>query len=224
MSPLKIYTGVAIIAAVTAYGGWSLRGRFAVPDRYAPQNQPIPVKGIIADDLTGVDSGGRPVSFQEAAKGRVTACSYLFTKCPHGCAIVFTAMRDLRDRYGSHPDFQLASVAVLPDRDSPEILREFAVSQGVRPEDRWLLLSGFERQPCWDFMHRQLKLEPTRETPPEERLSTCDFCEHDLRIVLIDRRSQIRGHYAVMQLNEKDRSFMIAKLIADAGRLLDGEE
>lgn len=31
--------------------------------------------------------------------------------------MVFTVMRELRDLYGTRDDFQLASVAVLPDTD-----------------------------------------------------------------------------------------------------------
>lgn len=223
MSPLKIYSGVAIIAALTAWGAWSARNRFRLPDPYAPEHQPIPVKSAITADLAGTDAAGQPASFA-AVKGKVCACSYLFTRCPHGCAIVFGAMRELRDRFGSHPDFHLASLAVLPDMDSPGVLREFAVSQGVNTSDPWLLLTGFTRASVWQFTETQLGMTPTRETPSGERLSSCDYCEHDLRIVLIDRQSRIRGHYAVMQTNEKDRAFMLEKLINDTRRLLEDKD
>lgn len=85
-------------------------------------------------------------------------------------------------------------------------------------------MSGYARETAWDFMHEQLKLEPTRETPPDQRLSSCDFCEHDLRIVLIDRQSRVRGLYPVMSPDAKTRDFYREKLIRDTGRLLDGTD
>lgn len=219
----KIYAGVAVIAALTARASWSMWQGLRRPDPYAPENQPIPVKQPVTADLSGTNAEGLPAAFS-AVRGKVSACSYLFTKCPHGCAIVFGAMRELRDNFGSNPDFHLASIAVLPDLDTPDVIQNFATSQGVKKTDPWLFLTGFPRQTVWDFMQHQLMMDPTRETPVKERLSSCDYCEHDLRIVLIDRQSRVRGHYAVMQADPATRKFITEKLINDTRRLLEGEE
>lgn len=223
MSALKIYSGVAVIAALMGYTSWSMFHQFQRPDRYRPENQELPVSATISGDLTGTGTDGKPVSFSKF-KGKVAVCSYLFTQCPHGCSQVFTVMRDLRDLYGTHPDFHLASIAVLPDKDPPEFLKAFAISQGVKEDDPWTFMSGYERETAWNFMHEQLRLEQTRETPPDQRLSSCDFCEHDLRIVLIDRHSQVRGYYQVMNPDAKARDFYKEKLIGDVRRLLDSGE
>ena len=223
MSPLRMYTGIAVIAALTAFSSWSLFRKFQRPDPYQPGNQPLPVTATITGELTGTGLDGKPVQFSQT-RGKVSVCSYLFTKCPHGCSMVFTVMRELRDLYGTRDDFQLASVAVLPDQDPPEFLKAFAESQGVKSTDPWIFMSGYARETAWDFMHEQLKLEPTRETPPDQRLSSCDFCEHDLRIGLIDRQSRVRGLYPVMSPDAKTRDFYREKLIRDTGRLLDGAD
>ena len=140
-----------------------------------------------------------------------------------GCAEVFGVMRKLNEKFGTNPDFHLASIAVVPDLDPPDYLKIFAQSQGVADSSPWTFMSGHVRQQGWDFMHQELKLEPTREIPELDRRSPCDICEHDLRIVLIDRQSQIRGYYQVSVPDKETRELMQEKILNDVQRLLEGE-
>ncbi len=219
--PWRLYAAVAGIALAVAGGSWFFRHKLlAQPGR---STAALPVLGTVEGDLRGTDAAGSAISFSES-KGHVTACSYLFTKCPHGCSQVFTVMRELRDTFGQRPDFRLASVAVLPDLDPPSFLKDFAASQGVAPDDPWTFLSGTQRQTVWSFMHTGLGLEMTRETPEGERLSQCDYCEHDLRIVLIDRHQRIRGYYQVMNPNTEARELIKTRLFQDTRLLLDSAE
>lgn len=223
MTASKMYSLVAVVFVATVAGSWALHQHLRRPDPYDPRNQPIPIKETVQSDLAGTGTDGKPASFIEASRGKVTVCAYLWTACPEGCANVFLTMRELRDFFAGRKDLQFINVAVLPDLDPPEKLREFAVSQGVKPEDPWLMLSGFPRETAWDFMHQQLGFNPT--PPPtfkEDSPECCRRCEHDLRIVLIDRQARVRGHYQVNDPVEETRAFFRAKLFGDTGRLLDG--
>lgn len=217
-SPRLIYGVVGLLALAVAGGSWQLKR--LIDHRAAASGKSLPVLGTITGDLAATTSEGRPARFSDL-KGKVIACSYLYTKCPHGCALVFGSMRRLHEQFGSRPDFHVASIAVLPEQDPPAFLREFASGQGISARDSWTFYSGFARETAWAFMHQNLKMEMTRETPPGERVSDCDFCEHDLRIALIDRQGRVRGLYQVMNPNAAARELTVAALLGDTKRLLD---
>jgi cytochrome oxidase Cu insertion factor (SCO1/SenC/PrrC family) len=69
-------------------------------------------------------------------------------------------------------------------------------------------------------MDQQLLLTPAQPIPPEERLNPLDTYEHDLRIVLIDRESQVRGYYSVFHPQEEVAELMQENLEADLVTLL----
>lgn len=212
-----IVGGIGLAASIGSYFlNRHLKQTFVMPP------QPLPIYGKVEADFSAKDPEGKDVRFS-AMKGKVIACSYLFTKCPMGCAEVFRVMKVLEEKYGSNPDFHLTSIAVVPDLDPPDFLKAFAQSQGVGAEDSWTFMSGHERADGWNFMHQQLKLEMTREIPEKDRLSACDVCDHDLRIVLIDRSMQVRGYYQVMVPDKETRDFTQERLVTDVGRLLKGE-
>lgn len=218
--PWRFWLLIVAISTLGILGSWLLnRG---MKQKFPEMFQPIPRYGQIQGDLEAKDRNGKPVRFSEM-KGKIIACSYLYTKCPHGCAEVFGTMKILHEKYGSNPDFHLVNVAVAPDLDPPDFLDAFANSQGLAGKTGWTFMSGHPRQTGWDFMHQQLRLEETKEIPPAERMSACDICDHDLRIVLIDSTLQIRGFYQVMVASKETREFMQEKLVKDVGRLLAGE-
>lgn len=180
---------------------------------------PLPVYGKISAPLTTEERMGRTVS-TTALQGKVWLAAYTYSRCPHGCLGVVAHMLGLRDEFGSRPDFHLVSVAVGPEIDTAENLRAFASASGVNDTDPWWFLSG-NREALRDFMTFQLGLAPTIDTPEEERLSEFDLFEHDLRVVLIDRDSRIRGYYEVQNPDAATAALHLERLRADVRRLLD---
>ncbi len=178
----------------------------------------IPVRSTITGDLTATERTGRVVRLSEL-RGKVVVCAYVYTVCPHGCAAVIGEMQKLFKLYGQRDDFQLVSIAVLPEHDTPEFLSAYADGLGLKPTDPWWFLTG-NRQEIWDYMDQQLLLTPAQPIPPEERLNPLDTFEHDLRIVLIDRESRVRGYYSVFHPQEEVAELMQENLEADLLTLL----
>lgn len=129
-------------------------------------------------------------------------------------------MVKLNERFRGNPDFHQISIAVIPERDSPELFKAHAEALEVRPTDPWWFLTG-KREDMEQFMVEGLKLERPKPIPPEERLNPLDLYEHDLRIVLVDRRGTIRGYYSVFDPSDELAKLMREKLQRDVQRLLE---
>lgn len=181
--------------------------------------QRLPVFGRVDRELAATERDGQ-LKQLSTLRGKVFTCAYLYTVCPHGCAAVMGQMVKLNKAYGGHPDFHQVSIAVAPERDSHEFLRSYAEGVGVMPADHWWFLTG-DQKTLWSFMDHGLKLTPAKPIPAEERLNPLDLYEHDLRIVLVDRKGQIRGYYAVFHPQIEVAQLMCEKLQRDVRTLLD---
>ena len=191
---------------------------FNVGMRRTVLKRDIPVRHTITGDLAATERTGKIVRLSEL-RGKVVVCAYVYTVCPHGCAAVVGEMQKLFKRHGARPDFHLVSVAVLPEHDTKEFLSAYADGLGLKPSDPWWFLTG-KREEIWDYMDKQLLLTPSVPIPPEERLNPLDTHEHDLRIVLIDQQSRIRGYYSVFHQQEEIATLMQQNLEADTMALL----
>ncbi|MBL9114830.1 MAG: SCO family protein [Verrucomicrobiaceae bacterium] len=193
-------------------------GRYAT-EVMTPKPPKLAVYGTLQADLQAQERSGQYVNFSDL-KGKVVACAYLYTVCPHGCAAVVAQMQKLHHDFGARSDFHQLSVAVVPERDTPVTLASYAEALGVKPGDHWWFVTG-PRDPLVGFMTRELRLNPCRFIPPGKRLNPADMFEHDLRIVLIDRAGQVRGYYDVFHPQAELAALMCERLHRDAKALLD---
>ena len=208
-----LWIGIAILALVAGSLGFNQLLESTLP------KPKLPVFATVKGDLVAVERSGQKVKFSDL-RGKVTVCAFIYTVCPHGCAAVMGEMQKLNQKYASRSDIQLVSLALLPDRDTPDFLKVFAEGLQVKPTDPWWFLSG-DRQQVWDFMTTELKLEPAKEIPEDERLNPLDLYEHDLRIVLIDRAGQVRGYYSVFHPQAEIANLMVEKLQRHVSQLLN---
>ncbi len=183
------------------------------------EEPPPPDLGNLEVELEGLERTGLPVN-TATLHGKVRVFAHLYTVCPHGCAAVLAEMVKLNERFRGNPYFHQISIAVIPERDSPELFKAHAEALAVRPTDPWWFLTG-KREDMEQFMVEGLKLERPKPIPPEERLNPLDLYEHDLRIVLVDRRGTIRGYYSVFDPSDELAKLMREKLQRDVQRLLE---
>ena len=95
------------------------------------------------ENLTFIDSYGRPVSLDEYA-GQPLLLSLIFTSCHHVCPALTqhlnTAVDAAREALG-HDSFRVVTIGFDTPNDSPERMRIFARKQGV-DDPRWAFLSS----------------------------------------------------------------------------------
>lgn len=193
-------------------------------DKRVPQGRSasLPKLHQIQHELQGVERKGNAVTTDRLA-GKVRVYAYIYTICPHGCAAVIGEMLKLNQKFGDRDDFFQVSISVVPERDTAPILEAYAKGIGLNENVNWWFLTG-EQDKLWSFMTDELKMEPAKAIPEEERLNPLDIYTHDLRLVLVDRAGFVRGYYAVFHPQSEIAEIHRKKLQEDAEYLLNTRE
>lgn len=134
--------------------------------------------------------------------GKVWIAGFIFTNCAGPCPLISSRMADLQKPL-ENTDVQLVTFTVDPERDTPEVLHEYARRLKAEP-GRWTFLTGSPA--AINELSRQgfkLALEPGADDGPV----------HTTRLVLVDRGGVIRGYYDALAADA------VARLLADSNQL-----
>lgn len=93
-----------------------------------------------APEFRLTDQNGETVS-NDTYKGKVYVLEFFFTTCPSICPIMNKNMMQLHDEFITKDDFGVASITINPENDTPEVLKEYATSYGVK-NPNWHFLTG----------------------------------------------------------------------------------
>ena len=136
----------------------------------------------------------------EDLRGKVVVMTYMYTSCTYACPLLLTKFMKIEDRFREYMGEELILVAITvdPERDTPEVLHDFASNLGSGPSG-WVFLTGTRQEidrVLEAYNIRYLKDEKTKEY------------SHTNRIVIIDREGnlvyRLNGlHYPVDVLLEK---------------------
>ena len=149
-----------------------------------------------------VDQDNRTVTL-ESLRGKPWVADFIFTHCAGPCPTMTLQMAELRKTLG-HADVGLVSFSVDPQRDTPQVLKEYATRFGA-DESSWRFLTGAKGE-VFDVARGML----LTALPATEESAII----HDERFVLIDADGNIRGFY-----HSKDAQQMAA-LREDAAALV----
>jgi protein SCO1/2 len=154
----------------------------------------------LKENLKATEMSGKEVDIGQL-EGKVWVAGFLYTLCPRGCAGLAMEMKKLQDEFGADPMFQLVSVSLNAEWDTPERLRAWTGTQDFKG-DNWWFLTG-DGPKLRGYMKDQFKLE-VREIPLEKRNSEFDIYDHRLVLVLVDHKRRIRGTYDFSQTEMND--------------------
>jgi protein SCO1/2 len=128
---------VVTVLGITAYSS----RQFHSPPRVVAAEPSLPKIGP-APDFTLTSQDGASVSLADF-RGKVIAVTFIFTLCTDTCPVLTPMMSFVQDRLGS--DFGkkiiFISVTVDPERDTPEVLKEYAQAFGANPTG-WFFVTG----------------------------------------------------------------------------------
>lgn len=174
-----------------------LLGRQISQDRVDGQDaSQLPVYGTAAD-FTLTESSGRIMTRGDFLN-TVWLADFIFTSCGGQCPRMSSEMARLQKTLP--PGVRFVSFSVDPDRDTPEVLSQYAVSYGAE-KGRWFFLTG----PFEDIKRVASSFYMKQGDDPNM---------HSTRFVLIDQGAQIRGYY-----DQTDPEFA-AKLSKDLSLIL----
>jgi len=129
-------------------------------------------------------------------EGKIYVAEFFFTTCQTICPIMNENMAWLQTQVKNMDDVKLLSFSVMPDIDTPAVLKKYAVEKGV-VDSKWNLLTGDKK--AIYYLARQSFLAVKTGSPDE----LYDMV-HTENFVLVDKKGRIRGFYDGTNLDEKD--------------------
>ena len=130
------------------------------------------------------DQAGQPFT-SGSLKGRAWIADFIFTSCAGTCPQMTARMASLQAKLP--PAVQLVSISVDPQRDTPQVLAEYAGRHGADPA-RWRFLTGDPGRIA-PLVSQGFRLSYAEGTDPVEPII------HSVRFVLVDPSGAIRGYY-----------------------------
>ncbi|MBL8242188.1 MAG: SCO family protein [Bryobacterales bacterium] len=124
-------------------------------------------------------------------KGSPWLASFFFASCNGPCPRMNTALFQVQERTYGYKNLKIVSFTVDPEHDTPEVLAAYAKRYKADPA-RWQLLTG-ERGTI-SALARDAFLVGALDTAQS----------HSTRVMLVDGRSRVRGHFPVNEKEEVD--------------------
>jgi protein SCO1 len=173
----------------------------------------------VKDDLNDVqfeltDHRGEQVIFPDSFQGKSVLIGYVYTHCPDICPMITFNMRDVEQEL-DRDDIHFVSISFDPNRDTPEILADYARNYRLNDE-KWSLLTGDRRtiSELLDRLNIATVKTPSRFTESGHQIY---FIDHTDRVTLIDSEGKIRRHYTGSELRSEE-------VITDIRQLLEIDE
>jgi protein SCO1 len=113
----------------------------ALPAHEAGGDKRLPVIGP-APPFILTSQDNKPVSLADF-HGKVVAVTFIYTGCPDICPLLTQKMVEVQDALGAvfGRKVMFASISLDPERDTPEVLKDYAQFWGAKPEG-WSFLTG----------------------------------------------------------------------------------
>lgn len=171
-------------------------------------------QSLSEDEFILVDQDSSSVSFPEAYSGKVMLVGYVYTHCPDICPMITYNMRDVQRALPDQDDFMLISVSFDPERDTPEILKDYANNYRL-DQSNWKLLTGnkSEVESLLETLSIITVKTPTRFTEEDKPVY---FIDHTDRVTLLDREGNVRKHYSGSEFNADEVKNDILRLLQDS--------
>lgn len=148
------------------------------PAQDRPRLFPVPATTLI-------DENGKTVNL-DSMKGSVTVYDFIFASCGGICPIMSRNMAALTAEIPDDAPVKFVSITVDPERDTPEVLREYA--KRFRKDERWMFLTG-DREAIVRLSVDGFKLAAGDPQPGGEALL------HSSKFAVADRDGIIREYY-----------------------------
>lgn len=188
-----------LVVLAGAVAAWMLLGREKLPVYWE-----VP-------DFSLTERSGRTVTLA-GLKGKVWVANLIYTHCPDTCPFQTAEMAKLQREFTGEKDFRFVSITVDPERDTAQVLAEYAKKFGADTE-RWLFLTG-KKEAIYELAQKGFRLSAVEPKGGASKPGPASFLEwlaptaahahhpgptqpyiHSSRFVLVDRKARVRGTY-----------------------------
>ncbi len=125
---------------------------------------------------------------QDDYKNKIYVADFFFTTCQTICPIMTEHMVEIQKELQNDAEVLLLSHSVIPDYDTPEVLKAYAQKKGV-DDSKWNLVTGSKKD---IYTLARKSYLAVKDLPGTE--DDLDMV-HTENFMLIDKKQQIRGYY-----------------------------
>ena len=169
----------------------------------------LPLYGKIPD-FSLTEQNGKQITEKDLL-GKVWIADFVFTHCAGPCPLMSGIMKELQKKLEEESDIRLVSFSVDPERDTPQVLSEYAKRYQANPE-KWFFLTG-DKTKIHQLSMQHFHLA-VGDVPLEDREARDQNVYHSTKFVLVDKQGKIRGYYSTQPAADLNR------LADDARKLL----
>lgn len=134
----------------------------------------------------------------DSLKGKIYVANFFFTICPSICPKMTSNLGTIQSTFSQEKDFKIISFSVTPWIDSVAKLKEYGLKHNINATN-WRLLTG-EKEKIYTLGRKSFFAEKTLGLTK----NSTDFL-HTETMVLIDKKSRIRGVYNATNPDEIPR-------------------
>jgi protein SCO1 len=142
-------------------------------------------------------------------RGKIVAVTFIYATCVDTCPLLTAKLVSLREKLG--PDFgakvSFVALTVDPERDTPEILRGYAVAHGAN-HPGWAFLTGTTSE----------IQEVTRRYGVFAQKTSHGDVEHTFLTSLVDREGALRVQYMGVRFDPDEMLRDLRSLLRESGR------
>jgi protein SCO1 len=166
------------------------------PRQSLPQIAPAPEFALTSQD-------GGEVNLADL-RGKVVAVTFIFTRCTDTCPVLTPMMSFVQDRLGSGFGAKIAfvSITVDPERDTPEVLKEYGEAFGANFAG-WFFLTG-SPSAIADVVRRYGVFAAKAEN---------GSVDHTFLTSIIDRRGVLRVQYLGVRFDPEEFRLDLLSLV-----------
>ena len=145
-------------------------------------------------DFSLTERNGNTVSLGQL-RGKIWIADFIYTTCTDTCPLQTAMMAKLQEEYAGKTDVQLVSITVDPERDTPQVLAQYADKHQANAA-RWYFLTG-QRDRVMRLIQQGFHLAVMVAPGDADTIGTIP---HSPRFVLVDKEARIRGYYDSREL------------------------
>ena len=119
--------------------------------------------------------------------GKVYVVEFFFTTCPTICPMMNDQMLLIQEAFAKNLNFGMASISITPKIDTQEVLKDYAINNGITHKN-WHLLSGKSEEEVFNLSNNGFKLY----AGIDENIDHGGF-EHSGLFALVDKKGVIRS-------------------------------
>ena len=167
-------------------------------------SRPSVIYDLSRMNYTFFNQDNSKIHFPSAYKGKIAVLSLIYTHCPDVCPLTTLNMQHLQDTLSKMgvKDVQFVTMTFDPDRDTPSVLRDYAVIRGINFSG-WDFLTGTKANTDSVLYSIDFRYFPGDSSITKEG-GLIYYITHTDKSYLMDRYGRIRGTYSGSQLDTKE--------------------